>query len=192
MNRNTNGNKKILVLAANPVDTPRMRFDREIRDIEEGLRRSRQRDRFDLEPRLAVRYKDLRRALLDIEPQIVHFSGHGGTDGLKLEGPDGKAATVPPAALSDLFRLCAGHVECVILNACYTAVQADAISEHIENVVGMLDKIPDKAALEFSVGFYDALGAGETVERAFQFGCNAIQFAFRDFPAHYIPILKTR
>lgn len=184
--------KQILVLAANPVDTGRMRFDEEIRDIEEGLRRSRHRDRFELESRLAVRYKDLRRALLDVNPQIVHFTGHGDTDGIKLEGQDGKSETVPPGTLSDLFRLCADHVECVILNACYTAPQAEAISEHIEYVIGMLDKIPEDAAIEFSVGFYDALGAGEPVERAFDFGCNAIMFASPDFPAHYIPVLKRR
>ena len=37
--------KKILILAANPLQTPHLRLDEEMRDIEEGLRRSKWRDR---------------------------------------------------------------------------------------------------------------------------------------------------
>ncbi|WP_225931261.1 AAA-like domain-containing protein [Leptolyngbya sp. 7M] len=41
------------------------------------LRRSRQRDAVVLEQRWAVRPRDILQAMLDIDPQIVHFSGHG-------------------------------------------------------------------------------------------------------------------
>ena len=37
--------KKILILAANPLETARLRLDEEMREIEEGLRRSNWRDR---------------------------------------------------------------------------------------------------------------------------------------------------
>ena len=70
---------KILVLTANPriPNYKPLRLDVEVRQIEEALRRSQHRDRFQLETQLATRTKDLRRALLDHQPQIVHFSGHG-------------------------------------------------------------------------------------------------------------------
>ncbi len=68
---------KILILSANPKDTSRLRLDEEVREIEEGLLRSKHRDRFQIQARLAVRMIDIRRALLDYEPKIVHFSGHG-------------------------------------------------------------------------------------------------------------------
>jgi hypothetical protein len=37
--------KKILILAANPLETAHLRLDEEMREIEEGLRRSNWRDR---------------------------------------------------------------------------------------------------------------------------------------------------
>jgi len=47
-------------------------------------------------------------------------------------------------------------------------------------------------AIEFAVGFYDALGAGKTVPQAFEFGCNAIR-QFSSNPADYsIPVLITQ
>ena len=69
--------KTILFLAANPISTHQLRLDEEIREIEAGLQRSRYRDRFELKQRWALRPTDLRRALLDYKPQIVHFAGHG-------------------------------------------------------------------------------------------------------------------
>ena len=41
----------------------------------------------------------------------------------------------------------------------------------------MTQEIGDKAAIEFSVGFYDALGAGRSVDFAYRFGCSAIALA---------------
>jgi hypothetical protein len=78
--------KKILVLASNPRRTSLLDLNREIRDIREVLRRSLNRDQFVLETREAVRPEDLRRAMLEVKPQIVHFCGHGtGNQGLVEE-----------------------------------------------------------------------------------------------------------
>jgi len=68
---------KILFLAANPQDTERLRLDEEVRAIDEALRKSAFRDRFDLIPHGAVRVDDLQELLLRHKPAIVHFSGHG-------------------------------------------------------------------------------------------------------------------
>jgi len=182
--------KKILILSANPKDTSRLSLDEEVREIEEGLLRSRCRGQFEIQTRWAVRHRDLRRSLLESEPQIVHFSGHGEKEGLILEGELGIAEPIPQNAISGLFELCSDHVECVILNACYSESQAVAINKHINYVIGMPGKIKDKAAIEFSVGFYDALGAGKTVEIAFKFGCNAIQQKLSDIPDDLFPVLK--
>ena len=46
--------QKILVLAANPKTTSRLRLDEELRDIEAGLRRAQHRDEFAFAQRLAV------------------------------------------------------------------------------------------------------------------------------------------
>ena len=183
--------RKILFLASNPTDTGRLRLDQEVRDIEDGLKRSNERDQFELVPSFAVRIDDLRRRLLEHSPQIVHFSGHGtGAVGIVLESDKGKSAPVPTDALADLFKLCAEHVDCVVLNACESDLQAEAISKHIPYVIGMTSSVSDDAAREFAVGFYDALGAGKSIQAAFQFGRNAI--ALKGIPEDKTPKLRKK
>jgi hypothetical protein len=183
--------RTILFLASNPTDTGRLRLDKELREIEEGLKRSKEREQFNLVSRFAVRVDDLRRSLLDHSPTIVHFAGHGeGVDGILLENRDGQAFQVPNDALAGLFRLFVGEIECVVLNACYSDVQASAIAQYIPYVIGMKAAVSDDTGVEFAVGFYDALGSGKSMEEAFQFGRNAI--ALKGIPEDLIPVLRKK
>ena len=170
--------KKILILTANPKNTAQLRLDEEVREIKAGIQRSRHRDQFMIEYQVAARPRDVQRAMLDYKPQIVHFCGHGdGVKGLILEDDAGQIKAVSTPALAALFELFADEVECVLLNACYSKVQAKAIARHINYVIGMNQAIGDRAAIEFATSFYDALGAGESVEFAFRLGKNAMQLA---------------
>jgi len=182
--------KKILIISANPKDTKRLRLDEEVREIDEGLKRSKNRDKFVIKTKWAVTLRDLRRAILDFEPDIVHFCGHGEENGIIVENDDGNAISANTEALSGLFELFSDHVQCVLLNACYSNTQAEAINKHISNVIGMCKGIGDKTAIEFAVGFYDALGAGKSFEQAFKFGRNAIEFF--NIPEHLIPIMQNK
>jgi hypothetical protein len=182
--------RKILILAANPKDTTDLRLDKQVQEIDEGLRRAKNRDHFAVESRLAIRPRDLSRALHDTEPQIVHFGGHGAAEGLILEDDAGLAKLVNKQALSELFSLFSHRIECVVLSACYSVSQAEAISKHIPYVIGMSKEIGVPAALAFSIGFYDALGAGRSYEDAYSFGCNAIHLL--SIPEHLIPILHVK
>lgn len=170
--------RQILFLAANPKDTLRLRLDKELREIETGLQLARNREHFHLEQKWAVRPIDVRRAILNCEPQIVHFSGHGaGNEGLVFEDDLGNARFVDAQGLAGLFELFADQVECVVLNACYSKIQAEAIAQHINYVIGMSQSIGDKAAIEFAIAFYDALGAGKAVDFAHKYACAAIRLA---------------
>jgi alpha-ketoglutarate-dependent taurine dioxygenase len=165
----------ILFLAANKRTDP-LRFDRELRDIAEGLRRAQKRDRFNLEQRSALHPRDIQRAMLELSPQIIHFSGHEeGETGLVFEDENGNTRLVDSNALANLFKLFADQLHSVLLIGCYSEVQAKAISQHIPYVIGMNQEIWHKAAISFAVGFYDALGAGRDVEFAFELGCSAIR-----------------
>jgi hypothetical protein len=158
--------------------------------IEETIERSRRRDEFKVVTKLAVTDDDLRRALLASEPEIVHFSGHGSGLGLEFEDEFGYALPISARALAGLFRLCTDHVRCVVLNACFSRFQAEAISEHIECVIGMEAAIGDQAAIKFSQGFYDGLVHGRPFEDAFELGRNAIDL--RGIPEHQTPVLLRR
>ena len=191
--------KTILVLSANPKGTNPLRLGEEVSSIQKGLERSKDRDRFQIEQRWAVTTKDVRRALLDIQPEFVHFCGHGegvessdssepdsrdiggdtndrsSKEGLIFEDKTGTPHWVSTDAIATLFSLFSDSVECVVLNACYSATQANAIAEHIPHVVGMKRAIGDRAAIEFAIGFYDALLAGRDVDFAFNLGRSSIQ-----------------
>ncbi|MCF3588233.1 CHAT domain-containing protein [Planktothrix agardhii 1029] len=169
---NNDAVKTILILAANPKNTAPLRLDEEIREIDEGLRRANQRHQYKLEQKLAVRSRDFYRAILDYQPQIVHFCGHGaGQDGIVLEDDTGKMVLLETKTLASMFKLFAKKsVECVVLNACYSEVQAEAISQYVDYVLGMKKAVGDKAAVAFSVAFYDALAAGYEVEEAYELG----------------------
>jgi len=167
---------KILFLTSDPSDSARLRLGQELRDIRENLQLSKQRDKFLLESRESVRPKDITQAIFDIEPHIVHFSGHGMSAGeLCFEDILGKTQPVQPNALANLFELVAKQVGCVILNACYSEIQAKAIVKHIPFVVGMNQAIGDRAAITFASGFYKALGAGRSFEDAYKFARVEIQ-----------------
>ncbi|GAX44446.1 hypothetical protein NIES4075_54650 [Tolypothrix sp. NIES-4075] len=189
-NPQSSSRKTILVLASSPTNKARLRLDKEVREIDEGLRRSQHREKFTLQQRWALRPDDLRHALLDFNPEIIHFCGHGsGDDGLVLENDAGLAQLVPTEALANLFkRFATRGLECVVLNACYSEIQANAIAQHIDYIVGMSSQIGDDAAIKFAVGFYDELGAGWSYEDAYSGGCDAI--ALQGIPEEHTPVFK--
>jgi len=179
---------KILFLASEPSNAARLRVGQELRDIQERLQLARMREQFSLVERTAVRPHDITQAILDIEPNIIHFSGHGTSKGeLCFEGMFGKMKAVSCEALSSLFELLSEQVTCVILNCCYSALQAKAIAEHIYYVIGMKQEIGDEAAIVFATGFYKALGAGRSIKDAFNFGI--VELRLLDIPEHLTPIL---
>ena len=172
---------KILFLAANPLSTSYLNLEEEAREIEEGLKRSKLADQFEFIQRLAVRPRDLRGALLEENPFIVHFSEHGkGSAGLVLVDKTGQPKPFTGRALAGLF-IQFPNIKCVLLNACYAEIQARAIVKHIDYVIGMKDTIGDDAAIAFTTGFYDGLGYGRDIEDAFELGRNAILWKLSSF-----------
>ncbi|MFN8487508.1 MAG: CHAT domain-containing protein [Caldilineaceae bacterium] len=178
----------ILFLAADPTDAERLRLGEEVREIQQRLQLATMRDHFKLELRMAVRPGDLSQALLDTKPRIVHFAGHGTNTGeLCFQDELGQMKIVSVEALADLFALEKKSVDCVILNACFSELQAKTIASHVPYVIGMSTEISDNAALFFVVGFYQAIGAGKPIDEAFRYGC--AQIRLQGFPEDLTPVL---
>nr|MDJ0675114.1 CHAT domain-containing protein [Calothrix sp. MO_167.B42] len=189
MNRNTP--VKILFLAADPCDGVHLRLGQEFRDISEKLQLGKERDKYQLEQRHSVRVGDITQAIFDVEPQIIHFCGHGTQKGeLCVENEMGASQPVKADALAAMFELFATQVNCVVLNACYSEIQAKAIVEHIPFVIGMNDAIGDKAAINFAVGFYKALAANRSIEDAYKFGC--VEIRLQGIPEHDKPVIHVK
>ena len=130
--------RTVLVLAANPKDTPPLQLDHEVQEIQAALTKTGRKRAFRVRQAWAVSPRDVRRALLEHRPYIVHFCGHGsGDQGLHLESNDGASHMVSGSALSGLFALFEDTVGSVVLNACFSITQAEAIASHINHVIGM-------------------------------------------------------
>ncbi|MCC7066418.1 MAG: CHAT domain-containing protein [Planctomycetes bacterium] len=184
---------KIVFLAANPTSTKRLRLDDEARQIQQKLRASELRDSISLVPRLAVQPGDLQQLLLEEQPTIVHFSGHGDeAKGLVFHGETrGTVALVGGGPLRNLFRVLKDQVRVVVLNACYSADQAHAIAEEIDFVVGMSDSIGDEAAIKFAAAFYRGLAFGRSVQASFELGVSEMELAGHGYDAQ-VPVLMAR
>ncbi|MBF2009490.1 MAG: CHAT domain-containing protein [Chlorogloeopsis fritschii C42_A2020_084] len=183
--------KKILILSVNPKNTENLRLDEEVREIQIALKLATHRAGFEIVTQSALRVDDLRRALLEHQPTIVHFCGHGaGTHGLVLENNSGQMQLVSTESLARLFKSFQEDIECVLLNACYSETQAAAIHQHIDCVIGMNQPIGDKAAIKFAVGFYDGLGAGRTYEACFELGCASLDL--EGIAESETPVIKVR
>jgi hypothetical protein len=167
---------KILFLASSPTDLGRLGLDREYREIDEKLRVGPARDSFDLIPHFGVRPEDLQVALLRAQPHFVHFCGHGNKDEeIMLMDQSGVSHPVGKAALADLFAILKDNIRVVILNACYSKPQAEAISQIIDYTIGTNKSIGDKAAIEFVSAFYQGLSFDRSVDEAFNLGKNLIE-----------------
>jgi len=185
--------KRILILTANPTNTKPLRVSEEVREIKRAWERSQNREQFEIIVEEAVRPQEFRRTLLGHKPNIVHFSGHGGGEqGLALMGDNGEAFLVKVAPLAKFFKALQEifFIDCVFLNACYSDVQAEGIYPYVNYVVGMNQKIGDEAAKQFAIGFYDTLFAGQSIQSAFDLGCNAIEI--ENIPEHLTPVLRTK
>ena len=207
----------ILFLAANPTSSSPLALDREARAIHVELERSGERERFEFVTRWAVEPMDLLRELRKLRPTVVHFSGHGQqapagpasagatgngpqgsaqpshpsqAGGLYFQAADGRAQLVSASAIEQTFGAAGASVRLIVLNACYSAAQADALLQHVDCVVGMSGAIGDDAARHFAVGFYGGFGEREPVEAAYQQGKAAI--ALEGLRDKDLPQLKAR
>lgn len=167
----------VLVVFANPRGTDPLRLGTEDRVIREAIKLSRYRENISLTIQHASTVHDLRRALLENEFQIVHISGHGTGSGLVLEDEMGGKYVVPQQALGELLSAYSPPIDCALLNACYSISQGQLTSLGIPFTVAMEGPISDNAAIEFSRGFYDAVGAGKSVSFAYEEGCRTVKLA---------------
>lgn len=166
---------KILFLAANPTGTNHLALDKECREIERKIRASEHRDGFEFLTKWAVRTGDLMQYLNQHRAQVIHFSGHGSpTEELILLDTNDQAKPVSKEALKQLFTTLKDNIRVVVLNACFSRPQAKAITEVIDCAIGMNRAIGDEAAIVFAAAFYEAIGFGHSVQKAFDSGKTAL------------------
>jgi len=163
---------KVLFFAADPLSAPpntqpRLLLDEDVRRIREKVRLADHRDALEFDWRPAAHPDDLIQAWNEARPQVVHFSGHGGSEGLVLVGEGGLPHRVGTRALSRLFTALQGDIRLVVLNACFSQPQAEAIAESVGCAIGTRGRISDGAATTFGAALYSAIAFGHSVQAAF-------------------------
>ncbi len=218
--RSTTSQHRILFLAANPSKTTRLALEEECTAIERELRMTTCRDDFDFRSKWAVSVDDVMRALNELKPTVIHFSGHGGghawvdvcpeqcqlppahhrigvitTACIQLQDEQRQPQHVSARALTQMIGSAAPSARLVVLNACFSDAVAQSLCGVVDCVVGMRGSICDDAARSFGIGFYRALGhrrsVGNAVEQAVA-TLAAKHLPDEHLPDEHLPICRTR
>lgn len=120
--------------------------------------------------------EDFQRAMLEFRPRIVHFSGYATNENkLIFQDMSGEQIDIEPESLRTLFALFSDKLEIVLLNSCYSEVQADSISKEIEYVIGVKGNVEKKLSIDFINGFYQAISFGTSIRKAFALAINLLE-----------------
>jgi CheY-like chemotaxis protein len=158
---------KVHFFSATPMTGVPLDTSEEYRAVELSVRGTRYRDHLELRWRGAARVADVIADLTAFAPDVVHFSGHcSSQQGLIFVGHDRGEDPVDVATIEAIFRG-RPHVRLVLINACESLCLADALLQHVDAAILMTQPISDRAAIAFSTTFYQSLGNGATLERAF-------------------------
>ncbi len=165
----------VLFMASNPINSKSLRLDEEARSIQEMIRKAEHRDSVKFETRWATRPIDILQAINELNPAIIHFSGHGSeTDELVLQDADGNAKLVSKEAIVQTMMTSSDKIRLVFFNTCFSDGQAKAVVKYVESAIGMNTSIGDYAARVFSAQFYSAISFGLSLEKAFNQGKSAL------------------
>lgn len=149
-------------------------------------------DRIEVEFLESVDMETLRRALVRLEPHVLHFMGHGAFDPdsgrgiLLFERGDGRGETVSASLLAVKLIDCV-NLRLVVLNACSTAcsdlssginsfsgLATALVRGGVPAVIAMQASVSDRAAVKFSEIFYRRLCEGDPVDTAVSEGRQGI------------------
>lgn len=142
-------------------------LDRERQSIVESLRPLEDRDYFSVRHEPSITRDILSTYLTEYKDRIIlfHYAGHAGSD--KIFATDGGAFAGGLAALLGQMP----NLQLVFLNGCSTQGQVEQLLKAgVKAVIGTSVPVRDDIATEFSIGFYQALAAGQHVTDAYLAG----------------------
>ncbi len=170
----------VLYLTATPDSQDRLRTEAEARMVDDAVQRSGFRDHVEIKFSPAADGDSILDGLNRHRPQVIHFSGHGGSKGIWLD--DGKVENSVGQSMNfDLLAETLAATDSpptlVVLNACDTLDGSEVLLDAVEAVIGMSDGISDIGAATFATKFYAALANGQSVSSALKQGKAAMKIA---------------
>jgi hypothetical protein len=150
----------ILFLSANPKQTAELDLIKECNIINRKIRESAGgRELFKLEQRHDISIDHLIEELLNYDPKILHFSGHGSEKSALIFTNEntGQSEEVPPDALANLFKTLSNKIDVVFLNACYSEKQAKAIAQYISTAKTFNNPLLSISPMDIHLMEYDLI-----------------------------------
>lgn len=165
--------RRVMYFSANPESTGKLSIGNEYLFIHEEIDRSTiQVIQYEFHPRSNCTFKMFVDEVIAKRPHFLHFAGHGDESEIKngitelifqgdfVHDQDKVGASKLHKAFKLFFeKKC--PLKLVLLNACLSAQQAEAISETGLLVIGSEDKISSKNARQFAGYFYSKYGEEE-------------------------------
>lgn len=200
---------RILGMIASPTDQLSLNVAREKERLEQALTTLVEEGLVELTWLPGQTWRDLHRATRPNQGpwHVFHFIGHGGFDKQREEGllafanrqgkSDLRTATEVARLLSSQTTL-----RLALLNACegayagprdiFSSTAATLVQQGIPAVIAMQYEITDRAAIEFSQSFYDAITADLPVDSAVTDARRAVSLAINHALEWGIPVLFMR
>jgi len=197
----------ILGVVSSPKDLPQLDIEREKQRLEKAIEDLRANGLVELTWLPGQTWYHLQRAMRRGPWHILHFIGHGGFDAhteeglIALENEEGKAHQLSATLLG---RLLADHrfLHLVVLNSCegargsehdvFSSTATMLVRRGIPAVLAMQYAITDRAAIELSRAFYEALADGLPVDTAVSEARKAISFGITNTLEWGTPVLYMR
>jgi len=198
---------RILGMAVSPEGLPPLDIAQEKQRVEIALEGLRAAGLVTLTWLEGQTWRDLQREMRHGPWHIFHFIGHGGFDRAADEGfvaLADEAGEVRHLSATQLGRLLADHrdLRLALLNACegargstrdiFSATAAILVRRGLPAVLAMQYPITDRAAIEFSRTFYEALADGLPVDTATTEARQAISYVAPHSVEWGIPVLYMR
>jgi hypothetical protein len=199
---------RILGMIASPKGYSSLDVESEKKRLQNPLRGLQRKGLVELHWLEGQSWRALQSAMRSKSPwHVFHFVGHGGFDHREDEGViilADESDRPEPITATGLGRILADHksLRLVILNACegarggeqdlFSSTASSLMRHGIPAVLAMQYAITDKAAIEFSGAFYEALADGLPVDASVVEARKAISLAIRNSVEWGVPVLHMR
>ena len=184
---------RIAFLGTNPEASNPLRTDIEARNLARAMKSTTNRGRIAIRYIPAAEWSDLLDVMNEFQPHIVHFSGHGGGQGILFDNESGEydgGLEIDYDLLNKFLGATSFNPDLLILNACDTVKGARIFLDNVKAVVAMSDAIDDSSATYFSKFMYVAIAEGQSLSKAVLQGTLALS-AMR-LPDSKLPIIIAR
>lgn len=147
----------------------KLSLDKEARDIAESIQKSADRDSINFVTKWATRTDDLFQYINEVNPTIIHFTGHGTEDGkLVFHDKNDNPKLVGIDAIIQMINAITDDLRLVVFSNCYSSNIAEKVAEYVEATIGMNTAVREDVAMIFASQLYSAIGFGFSLDKAFK------------------------